>query len=81
MQQPRLQVDTRLRLLAKWDSARYGEKVQLGGDAQNPILQAPAMTGKQRAARIEEILAKARARRQADPVDALSLRVERAQSD
>lgn len=33
----KLQIETRLKLLAKWDPKRYGEKVQLGSDPQNPI--------------------------------------------
>lgn len=33
----KLQIETRLKLLAVWDPKRYGNKVQLGGDAENPI--------------------------------------------
>lgn len=33
----KLRVETRLKLLAKWDPKRYGDKLQLGGDQQNPI--------------------------------------------
>ena len=33
----KLRVETRLKLLAKWDPKRYGDKLQVGGDAQNPI--------------------------------------------
>jgi len=33
----KLQIETRLKLLAVWDPKRYGNKVQLGGDADNPI--------------------------------------------
>jgi hypothetical protein len=33
----RLQIETRLKLLAVWDPKRYGNKVQVGGDAENPI--------------------------------------------
>jgi hypothetical protein len=33
----KLQIETRLKLLAKWDPKRFGEKVQLSGDAENPI--------------------------------------------
>jgi hypothetical protein len=32
----RLQIDTRMKLLSKWDPRRYGEKVQVGGDPENP---------------------------------------------
>ena len=31
-QRDRLRVETRLKLLAKWDPKRYGDKVQVGGD-------------------------------------------------
>ena len=33
----KLQIETRLKLLAKWDPKRFGDKVQLSGDAENPI--------------------------------------------
>jgi hypothetical protein len=33
----KLQIETRLKLLAVWDPKRYGNKVQLGGDPGNPI--------------------------------------------
>lgn len=33
----KLQIETRLKLLAVWDPKRYGNKVQLGGDGGNPI--------------------------------------------
>lgn len=33
----KLQIETRLKLLAVWDPKRYGNKVQVGGDAENPI--------------------------------------------
>lgn len=33
----KLRVDTRLKLLAKWDPKRYGEKMQLSGDAEAPL--------------------------------------------
>lgn len=33
----KLQVETRLKLLARWDPRRYGEKVQLGNDPDNPL--------------------------------------------
>lgn len=32
VQRAKLRIDTRLKLLAKWDPKRYGEKLQLGGD-------------------------------------------------
>ena len=33
----RLQIETRLKLLAVWDPKKYGNKVQVGGDAENPV--------------------------------------------
>jgi len=33
----KLQIETRLKLLACWNPKKYGSKVQLGGDAENPI--------------------------------------------
>lgn len=33
----KLQVETRLKLLACWDPKRYGNKVQVGGDGGDPI--------------------------------------------
>lgn len=39
----RLQIDTRMRLIGKWNSRAYGDKVLLGEDADNP-LQKPEAT-------------------------------------
>lgn len=33
----KLRVETRLKLLAKWDPKRYGEKVTLRGDEESPV--------------------------------------------
>jgi hypothetical protein len=33
----KLQIETRLKLLAKWDPKRYGDKLSLSGDKENPI--------------------------------------------
>lgn len=33
----KLQIETRLKLLAKWNPKRYGDRVQLAGDAENPV--------------------------------------------
>ena len=33
----KLQIETRLKLLAKWDPKRFGEKLSLAGDEKNPI--------------------------------------------
>jgi hypothetical protein len=36
IQKAKLQIETRLKLLAKWDK-RYSDKVTLAGDAENPL--------------------------------------------
>lgn len=33
----KLQIETRLKLLAKWNPKKYGDRVALAGDAENPI--------------------------------------------
>lgn len=33
----KLQIETRLKLLAKWDPKRYGERMELAGDAKAPL--------------------------------------------
>jgi hypothetical protein len=33
----KLQIETRLKLLAVWDPKRYGNKMQVGGDGGDPI--------------------------------------------
>ena len=33
----KLQVETRLKLLAKWSPKKYGDKLELAGDAQSPL--------------------------------------------
>ncbi len=38
-QRDRLRVDTRLKLLAKWDPKRYGDKLQVGGDPDGTPMQ------------------------------------------
>ena len=37
VQDKRVRIDTRLRLLSKWCTARYGDRVQLAGDKDAPI--------------------------------------------
>ena len=37
IQRSRLRIDTRLRLIGKWRPKKYGDKMQLSGDADNPI--------------------------------------------
>lgn len=33
----KLQIETRLKLLAKWDPKRYGDRLELAGDEKNPL--------------------------------------------
>ena len=33
----KLQIETRLKLLAKWNPKKYGDKVQVGGDPETPL--------------------------------------------
>ncbi len=35
----KLQIETRLKLLAKWDPKRYGDKTLVGSDPENPLPQ------------------------------------------
>ena len=37
VQHAKLRIETRLKLLAKWDPKRYGEKLELSGDENNPL--------------------------------------------
>lgn len=37
VQHRKLQIETRLKLLAKWDPKRYGDKLELAGDAKAPL--------------------------------------------
>jgi hypothetical protein len=39
VQRSKLRIETRLKLLAKWNPKKYGDKVVVGGDAENPIKQ------------------------------------------
>lgn len=47
LQHRKLQIETRLKLLAKFNPKRWGEKVQLAGDPENPLMPASAMTDAQ----------------------------------
>jgi hypothetical protein len=33
----KLQIETRLKLLAKWNPKKYGDRVAVAGDAENPL--------------------------------------------
>lgn len=55
----RVRADMRLRLLSKWRPSKYGDKVQIGGDAASGPIQ---ISDTERASRIASILAAAQAR-------------------
>ena len=55
VQRAKLRVDTRLKLLAKWDPRRYGDALKLSGDPENPIT---GLTDAQVDARLAVLLAK-----------------------
>lgn len=40
VQRSKLRIETRLKLLAKWDPKRYGERTTLAGDPENPLIPA-----------------------------------------
>ena len=37
VQRSKLRIETRLKLLAKWNPKKYGERVQVAGDADSPL--------------------------------------------
>lgn len=45
MMRSKLRVDTRLKLLAKWDPKRYGEKLELASDPGRPVQVVMNLTG------------------------------------
>jgi len=59
----KLQIETRLKLLAKWNPKKYGERVQVAGDAENP-LKVEAELGAEKL--LKTILEHAQLTRQAD---------------
>ena len=59
VQRDKLIVDTDLKLLAKWDSKRYGERQVLAGDPDNPLV--PKESEEAIAARFAALMEKARA--------------------
>jgi hypothetical protein len=34
----KLRIETRLKLLAKWNPKKWGDKLELAGDQQNPLM-------------------------------------------
>jgi hypothetical protein len=65
----KLRVETRLKLLAKWDPRRYGDKLAVGGDADAPPIRLLSVT--ERMHRIQAIVGAAarRALPEPDPDD------------
>jgi hypothetical protein len=56
-------IETRLKLLAKWSPKKYGERVQVAGDADSPLkVEAEVQADKL----LQAILANAQMTRQAD---------------
>jgi len=68
VQQRKLQAEVRMKLLACWFPTRYSEKLTVAGDAANPVQvqHTHQLNDQQVAARIEAILAGARARKRAE---------------
>jgi hypothetical protein len=63
IQRSKLRIETRLKLLAKWSPKRYGERVQVAGDADSPVkIEAEVQADKL----LQAILANAQMTRQAD---------------
>lgn len=59
VQWAKARAELRLKLLAKWDPKRYGEKLELSGDADNPLSHAHTIDmGKMSEAFLRELAAK-----------------------
>lgn len=56
IQRSKLRIDTRLKLLAKWDPKRYGDRVTLAGDPNEPL---SGMTDEQVEAKFMALMQKA----------------------
>ena len=69
VQHRRLRIWTRLQLLARWDSARYGDKIQIGGDGGHPI---QVMSDQDAIREVMNLLATAKTRQLRDPGNRLS---------
>lgn len=58
VQRSKLRIETRLKLLAKWDPKRYGEKTLIGSDPENPLPSPVALdTSKLSTEALREIMA------------------------
>jgi hypothetical protein len=60
----RNRAEYRLKLLAKWNPKKYGDRTTLAGDPDNPLME--PMNDTQRAAKLQAILATAQARKAKD---------------
>jgi len=69
VQVAKLRIWTRLQLLARWDSARYGDKILVGGDGGDPIR---VMNDTEVMKEILGLLAVAKTRQLRDPDNRLS---------
>ena len=58
----KLQIWTRLQLLAKWNPTKYGDRTTLAGDKNNPLIP-QQMSDEERAAKIAAILNAANSRK------------------
>ncbi len=47
VQHAKLRIETRLKLLAKWDPKRYGDRLELAGDAKAPLTVQVVRLGEQ----------------------------------
>lgn len=54
IQRSKLRIDTRIKLLAKWDRRRYGDHMTLAGDPENPL---NGLTDEQLEARLQKLMA------------------------
>lgn len=63
VQRSKLRIETRLKLLAKWNPKKYGERVQVAGDADSPLkVEAEVQADKL----LQAILQNVQMKRQAD---------------
>jgi hypothetical protein len=63
VQRSKLRIETRLKLLAKWDPKRYGDKVALtGGNEDDAPLKFEAVSNRDRAKAMAALLAKSKAK-------------------
>ena len=64
VQRSKLRIETRLKLLAKWNPKKYGERTTLAGDPDNPLME--PLDDTQRAAKLKALLNAAATRKGGD---------------